>query len=214
MIKNFIIIFTLLIITAITACAASNPASSSPKYYQENLHQNTSLSLKYFSVSEALDSFYAVLINEQTFYHPPSGMIYFDDFLYEYTDNDISFFREVFDFTILDINGDGIPEIIISMAHTQLIYLVLHYYDGKVFGHDFAFRLMNNIKTDGTFNNSFGATLGVARLDFAQGFYVYEFVFNSQYQVDFEAQDAKENAKWYQFDSNYLQDAFANWMPH
>jgi len=95
------------------------------------------------------------------------------------------------------MNGNGIPEVIVKMSHTQVINLVLHYHDGKVFGHDFVFRSMGHIKTDGTFINSFGGSSGVARLDFNEGEIVYEFVFQSQYQIDFYEQDVKDDVIWH-----------------
>jgi hypothetical protein len=97
-------------------------------------------------------------------------------------------------------------EIVVEMAHTQLIYLVLHYYNGKVFGHDFVFRQMGSLKTDGTFSNSFGGTQGIARLKFTEGAYEYIFVYRDDEEISedmlslwLDYQNAKEDVVWHEF---------------
>ena len=181
MVKTIILSSVLLLV----ACG------SQPAYYQEiddgltpeaiTKYHEAYADFQNFDAEKVFELFLSVLLNERPLSHQSRGMIYFDDFRYEYTFDGTEFFRENLSFAMLDMNGNGIPEIIIEMAHTQLIYLILHYYNGEIFGHDFVFRSMNNIKTDGTFRNSFGGSLGVARLEFNKGIYDYVFIYQISY---------------------------------
>jgi hypothetical protein len=52
-------------------------------------------------------------------------------------------------FAIVDLDGDGIPEIVLEHPHG--IIRILRYENGTVYGFTFSNRAMNNIKKDGTF---------------------------------------------------------------
>jgi len=218
-IVKFLVIFSAVILLA--ACG------NQPTDYPDVME----LRCAEFDAATIYDLFLAVLMNERMFSHQ-SGMVYFDDFRYEYNWNGTEFFREVFDFTILDMNGDGVPEIIVGMSHTQVINLVLRYYDGEIYGHDFVFRSMGNIKTDGTFSNSFGGSSGIARLNFIGGSYEYEFIYrialrwcnysegtvvllndveipDEEFREWLDDRDAKESATWHSFDAQTIAADFA-----
>ncbi|MCL2421163.1 MAG: hypothetical protein FWD03_04830, partial [Defluviitaleaceae bacterium] len=120
----------------------------------------------------ALSLFQAVLKDIQPFYNDYFGLIYLSDLPYEYP--------QPTNIAIFDMNGDGVPEVIVNLQN--IIILVLRYYEGNVYGHEFGIRSMNSIKTDGTFSNSGGSgSWGIAALEFAGG--IYEYI--SIYQYDF-----------------------------
>jgi len=72
------------------------------------------------------------------------------------------------DFTVMDLDADGIPEVILGF-HPG-IFLILRYEDGIVYGYTRSIRQMGELKKDGTFFWSGGAGHnGVARMKFADG---------------------------------------------
>jgi len=150
-------------------------------------------------------SFQAILRNEQQLYFDSWGLMYLEEFPYG--------FRDTTELAVFDMDGSGVPEIIIAAGETQLIYLVLHYYDSDIFGHAFMFRSMGDIKTDGTFSNSFGETQGIARLHFIGN--TFEYKFAHQFQgvgVSDEdilwsnAQNAKKDITWHPLSDESIQN--------
>ncbi|MCL2041056.1 MAG: hypothetical protein FWG84_03330 [Bacteroidales bacterium] len=80
------------------------------------------------------------------------------EYFREYNANDVRF-------TIVDMDGDGIPEV--AMEHDPGIVRVLRYENGTVYGYSFDFRAMSGIKKDGSFEWSNGAfNSGVGRQKF------------------------------------------------
>ena len=80
------------------------------------------------------------------------------EYLREYNANDTRF-------TIVDMDGDGIPEV--AMEHDPGIVRILHYERGTVYGYSFDLRAMSGIKKDGSFEWSNGAfNSGVGRQKF------------------------------------------------
>ena len=139
--------------------------------------------------------FQEILLGQRQFYFD-SDLIYLDKFRYG--------FPETIEFAVFDMDGDDVPELIIAAGETQLVYLVLHYYDGAAYGHSFVFRSMGGIKTDGTFNNSFGASPGIVRLDFIGNTYEYVFVYNFSGEImsveeiiQRDRQMTKEDIAWH-----------------
>ena len=71
-------------------------------------------------------------------------------------------------FAIVDMDGDGIPELILTEWPGRG-RLVLHYRNGTIFGTSFPFRGLRTIKTDGTFDISGSGGNGmIARLHFGR----------------------------------------------
>lgn len=63
-------------------------------------------------------------------------------------------------FTILDMDGDQIPEVVLELSITGKypdFYEVLHYMNGTVYGYNFVLRALEQLKIDGTFISSSGA---------------------------------------------------------
>ena len=127
-------------------------------------------------------------------------------------------------YTTADVDSDGIPELLLWITINDINdygVLVLRY-DGGVTGYTFAYRQMADIKTDGTFHYSGGASNhGTARLKFGDFGWEYviiggveetdsvtSFYWNGEpvaedvFWVCFEAQSAKENVQWYPYPSD------------
>jgi len=130
-------------------------------------------------------------------------------------------------FTILDMDGDRIPEVVIEIdSDSEGYYEVLHYYNGNMYGYYFVIRAMESLKADGTFIGSSGAMDNtIIKLSFSadmlnqvtlassestgnydkNGYPIINYVIASKpvYNVEFESyydkQDAKTDAIWHEF---------------
>ena len=113
----------------------------------------------------ALAAFKAVLDNQSEFYSIESKKnVLFDDFL---TNEEIlvTVFEPV-KFTILDMDGDQIPEVVIALQPADM-FEVLHYTKGEVEGSIYSNRQLGNLKADGTFSWSGSAfNWGFGKLTF------------------------------------------------
>ena len=90
--------------------------------------------------------------------------IYLNDFLNDEFDNEHTFYADYF--TILNMDNDDIPEVILQIGPTGE-RLVLHYENDIVYGYHFGLRVINDLKKDGTFHWSGGAAYnGFGRLQF------------------------------------------------
>lgn len=127
-------------------------------------------------------------------------------------------------YTTADLDADGIPELLLWITINDINdygVLVLRY-DGGVTGYTLAYRQMADIKKDGTFHYSGGASNhGTARLKFTDSGWEYviiggveetdsvtSFTWNGEdvaedvFWVCFEAQSEKENVEWHPYPSN------------
>lgn len=169
----------------------------------------------------SLDTYKAVLQNEAEFYSIDNKKnVTLHDFL---TDNDPTF--NVKRFTVLDMDGDSLPEIVLelSVGDNPYFFEVLHATDGAVAGYMLPYRGMEELKADGTIRFSSGAAdNGWGTLRFDQNAYTIDVLGQSESsqddagmtvsyfinteQVAKEAYDsfsdeqfAKDNAVWHAF---------------
>ena len=121
-------------------------------------------------------------------------------------------------FTLVDLDGDGIPEVVLE--HNPGAIRVLRYENGTVYGFSFDFRGMNGIKKDGSFdwsNSAFNS--GIGRQSFSETntntvhlaeisseaddntiYYIYyNIVTESQFIAFQTAQNKKEDVEWTEF---------------
>lgn len=72
-------------------------------------------------------------------------------------------------YAVLDMDSDGGVEVLISGWSSDI--LVLHEENGNIYGFDFTFRGMYNVKTDGSYywNTNQGNTYGCSKLSFENG---------------------------------------------
>lgn len=113
----------------------------------------------YSVVSEA---YKAVLQNKVDFISTDDNKkkVYLNDFL---TNEEIyETILKVTHFTVVDMDGDKIPEVVLELTPTPgqypEFYEVLHYMNGAVYGYIQVYRGLESLKTDGTFRYSGGAS--------------------------------------------------------
>lgn len=130
-------------------------------------------------------------------------------------------------FAVVDMDGDGVPEVIIKLKKNDL-YEVLHYFNGEIYGYTFGVRELCSIKIDGTFSYSGGGRdNGFEKLRFQEGTYIIDsiccrkstggnledeeyFIDNNQVTDDeygsFEnKQISKKEVIWYNFTDNNIE---------
>jgi len=93
-------------------------------------------------------------------------------------------YSEILEFTVVDMDGDEIPEVVLNFKGNGNKE-VLRYYNGEVFGYSFKSREMNRLKRDGSFYWSGGAGFnGYSVMQFHEmnlgfiDFAVYDFDFD------------------------------------
>ena len=100
----------------------------------------------------AMEAFKSVLQNKTEFFNTDyKKNAYLKDFL---TNNGV--YETTFKlkhFAVLDMDGDKIPEVVLELTPGDYVdfYEVLHYLNGKVYGHIYGIRSLGDIKADGTF---------------------------------------------------------------
>jgi len=109
-----------------------------------------------------------VLLNNAEFFSTDSQKkVLFYDFLTDRKIYDTDF--NAVNFTVLDMDGDNIPEVIIGLTVNDepQFYEVLHYSNNTVYGYLLTNRVLGDLKNDGTFIFSGGAAdTGVGKLKF------------------------------------------------
>ena len=182
---------------------------------------------------------------------PPSEMPKYLDFLhneaafYEYIDNDWNpineyeyesfadylhgedgFTLKVEKFAIIDMNDDGIKELIISMKHpasasVREIILVLTCDNSTLYGIMFTSRYFSSLKKDGTYISSGVAPghWGVMKLLYSSGAFHFEetrspnyYEFGEEFSAFTIEQDLKEEAEWFPYiEETIAEDLVAAW---
>ncbi|WPC39909.1 cell wall-binding repeat-containing protein [Clostridium sp. JS66] len=108
--------------------------------------------------SSAILAYSAVLQNGAMFFSTDdSKSRSLNDFLND--NNFINNKQSITHFTVLDMDGDNIPEVILELSSTNApeAYEILHYMNGKVYGYHRVLRALEDLKSDGTFLESGGA---------------------------------------------------------
>jgi hypothetical protein len=120
------------------------------------------------SNKSVLEAYKAVLQNKSEFFSTDNKKkLHLNDFL---TNKEIygAIFK-VTHFTVLDMDGDNAPEVILelSLGDKPELYEVLHYMDNTVYGYLIVYRGLEELKADGTFRYSNGsADNGFGKLKF------------------------------------------------
>lgn len=126
----------------------------------------------------------------------------------EYYLNDISYEEYKYlpqHFSLIDMNKDTIPEIVIegTVGMSAGFVLVLREYDGKIIGHDFSHRQMSDIKIDGTYHSSGGAAYnGYYYLSFERDSYIE----NNIVKMDLEEDSNGEYKQIYLIDDRKVSE--------
>ncbi len=179
-----------------------------------------------------------IIKNKKQFYcTEKSQYIYFKDFnsenyliinddgSYEYTTNDSEEINHSYNrFCVIDLDGDGNKELLLESSTSNI--LVFHYENDIVYGFVFPYRGMLNIKLDGTFESSGGASFASTRkINFLkEKIYSNELCYfdelNDIYKINdkevsqdkvemyLKTQDKKKNIGWYQYNNENLEKYF------
>ena len=126
-------------------------------------------------------------------------------------------------FAMVDLTGNGVKEVVLQFSlaeNNQAGFIVLHDQDGTIYSYPIVNRAMSDLKADGTFTFSSGASdWGIGSLILSSDDYEIKkisycedslFFVNKHpaKQIDFEnavqQQMNKENARWYSFTNDNL----------
>lgn len=147
------------------------------------------------------NNFNAVLENSNDFYSVDTkGKVYLKDFLIN--EQIYGTTLKINHFTIIDIDSDKIPEIILELSDPgdyPVCYEVLHYMNSEVYGYNIVYRGLQNLKEDGTFIYSSGASdNGCGKLNFA----------SNEYKTiplgDSKLNEGKKDVTWYEFSKDNI----------
>lgn len=111
---------------------------------------------------------------------------------------------EVTKFAIVDLDGNGAEELVLCInanGSSDYGFEILYYHDQEVYGFTMVYRQFLELKTDGTFKASGGASdTGVYRLELYEGGYVIEEVFGSGHQ------SKKPDVEWYDLTEDNVEE--------
>lgn len=124
-------------------------------------------SVDYSNINNLPQNYLRVIKNEKPFLFMGEEVLidnYKSPYLQEYLNQ-----CDNVQYAVLDMDGDGKEEVLISGWTSDM--LVLHEENGNIYGFDFTFRGMYNVKTDGSYywNTNQGNTYGCSKLSFENG---------------------------------------------
>ena len=126
----------------------------------------------------AQQAFLSVLLSKDPFLYTNKYVGQNQDELYVYNGylNQLSFNGKTLvipRFSIVDMDGDNIPEIVLEMEEYQG-FIVLRYKDGEILGNEFGYRWLIGLREDGSSRGSSGATdYSMGKLYFVNDTFVY-----------------------------------------
>ena len=130
--------------------------------------------------TSVLEIYKKILQNEAFFYNEDKEETY----LSLYQDHILELnFRH---FAVIDMDADGLPELVLHKMQDGSS-IVMHYYDGYVYGKEYGFRGMKFLKEDGTFdwsNSAFNSGIGKLKFNGANQ--------ETIYLAENDTQDGKE----------------------
>ena len=109
---------------------------------------------------KAMEAYKAVLQNNMTFYNTNDQKHYkLSEF--DYWGEDSYLPLKVVSFAVVDMDGDGVPEVILELTSGfDGSFEVLHYEDGQVYGFNHPYRGIIDLTSDGIYWGSDGAADG------------------------------------------------------
>lgn len=156
--KIISVLLVFLLSSSITACSRNKIIKTPSDNKTENIKtQMLPENNKNYSVLEA---YKAVLKNEVNFFSTDNKKnVNLNELL---TNEEIygTIFK-ITHFTVLDMDGDKIPEVVLELSvgnNNPMCFEVLHYMNGEVYGYNIVYRGLEDLKADGTFGYSSGAS--------------------------------------------------------
>jgi len=154
--------------------AAADPQNKSDNPDSSCLAANaaTPLDSSEYSDISGIRALKAVLQNDKDFYVSEKNMyMNLSQYIQSYDSfgENLPFILEKF--SVVDLDDDGCPEVIISQAvgdYESYGFTILHYDNGMVCSYDMGYRSFNSLKGDGTFQFSGDEwDCGIGRIDFS-----------------------------------------------
>ena len=126
--------------------------------------------------TDVLSAYKAVLLNKANFASTDDGNapMTLDEFFARHSGNSGTAMTAS-QFTVIDLDHDGTPELVLQLATTADEYYgfeILHYEAGTVYGYNFVYRALTDLKADGTFSYANSADdNGIGAIQFAGATY-------------------------------------------
>ena len=141
----------------------------------------------------------------------------------EYLYQEENIYLIVKEFAVIDMNGDGVLELILSMRHPtsasiREVILVLTSDAGEIYVITFTQRSFSNLKKDGTYISSSVSSgrWGIMKLQYSSGDFWFEearspnyYESGEEFSSFFEEQDSKDDAVWFPFVEETLNEDIA-----
>lgn len=187
------------------------------------------------SDKEPLDALKAVLLNKAPFIYLNSYGVSGKGTVYE---EDRGYLEDVLEkhqilvtrFAIIDMDGDGISEIILEWGNC-IGSVLLRYWDGKVLGKEFGYRAMGNIRDDGSFwqsnsgfetyisklffigDSTFDDTIVEMDTRFEPLYYVHDVpVSEVEMQKVYDLHEEIPEIEWYEFSKEEICKRVSEWF--
>lgn len=174
-----------------------------------------------------IKAYKSVLQNKSKFFSFDAGKELDITQLNQAVSEDSSITAEISKLTVIDLDGDDVPEVVLSLTVNADDYFgseILRYHDGMVYGYTLWYRSFMDLKEDGTFSFSGGASdSGFGTIQFTEdGYTVNQICYSeSSYDADnnmtvsyyidgksvtsdefmaaVDEQNKKAGAEWYDF---------------
>ena len=199
--KLFIILITAILVT-LMACGKEMTPEETETLVDNLLEtqlpiesENTTENRKSDKATEAFDlsdvspveALKMVMLNEAPFYYADDGAYSTTEYRCEYLMNVPYNGKPIIitQFTILDLDGDSVPEIVLGIDD-YMGSVILRYREGKVFGNIIGYRAMYSIKKDASFWQSNSASEhSISKIFFIENLPFFDEI-SEQYEYNFE----------------------------
>lgn len=151
-ISKILIVLIILIIAGVVAGFFIWKNGESEKNNTNNITNTTTDTTSNSSKTDTNQLLLDVMNNEEKFINKDNKEVYLKDFkiVEEQT-------AKVDKYAFVDMDKDGIEELVIYTTSDYGAYVILHYENSKVYGYMVGVRSLENLKTDGSFIGSSGA---------------------------------------------------------
>ena len=238
-IRKWIAVFgTMAIVLALVGC--NNGFGESQPSTDDSTKQETPGSLGESGAAgvpagtvSANDIYRAVLAGEKDFIIADTGESLTIGQIKETVTEDEDVAVSIVEFTVLDLDGDGVPEVLLSLQINSGAgaVVIMRCQDMTIYGYTAWYREFSDLKQDGTFSFSSGASNnGFGRIRFENGdftvdriayvessydsdnnkgvsyFVNYKSVSEAEFVLALEQQDEKPDARWYAFTEENIEE--------
>lgn len=122
---------------------------------------------------------------------------------------DKDFPRDIQQFTVFDLDGDGAPEVLLELA-VNGDRMVFHFEKGEIYGFMIPLRGMTDLKRDGSSDGSDGADdTSISKFQFKDGTCKYVDTIQKPSDAVMDKQEKKESVEWYMYSADTFDADFA-----